>query len=97
MVLNLMGPFCGDGLVNGDEECDMGRNNGQQYGEGGCTFGCTKAHYCGDGRVDTDRGEECDLGKQNGVTLARDGSPSTEADAQIYCTPACKIPQGVVY
>jgi fibro-slime domain-containing protein len=91
------GPFCGDGLVNGDEECDMGKNNGQQYGEGGCTFGCTKAHYCGDGRVDTDRGEECDLGKQNGVTLARDGSPSTEADAQIYCTPACRIPPGVVY
>ena len=91
------GSFCGDGIVNGPEECDAGKNNGLQYGQGGCTFGCTKAHFCGDGHVDTNRGEECDLSGQNGKTLDRIGSPSTDADALIYCTTDCKIPPGVVY
>jgi len=92
------GPFCGDGVINGTEECDAGKNNGmQQYGEGGCTFGCTKAHFCGDGHVDTARGEECDLGSKNDATLDRNGLPSTDAGALVYCTAKCKIPPGVVY
>jgi hypothetical protein len=68
-----------------------------QYGQGGCTFGCTKPHFCGDGHVDTDRGEECDLGSNNGVTLDRNKSPSTDPSALVYCTSVCKIPPGVVY
>jgi hypothetical protein len=84
-------------MVNGPEECDAGKNNGLQYGQGGCTFGCTKAHFCGDGHVDTNRGEDCDLGGQNGKVLDRNGLPSTDADALIYCTTDCKIPLGVVY
>ena len=91
------GPFCGDGMVNGPEECDAGKNNGLQYGQGGCTFGCTMAHFCGDGHVDTNRGEECDLGSQNGKTLDRNGLPSTDAGALVYCATDCKIPPGVVY
>ena len=91
------GPFCGDGLVNGSEECDSGKNNGIQYGTSGCTFGCTKPHFCGDGHADTDRGEECDLGDKNGATLDRNRNPSTEPTAIVYCTPACKIPEGVVF
>ena len=91
------GPFCGDGVINGTEECDDGKKNGMQYGEGGCTFGCTKAHFCGDGQVDTARGEECDLGSNNGKTLDRNQSPSTDVGAQVYCTPECKIPPGLVY
>jgi fibro-slime domain-containing protein len=60
------GTFCGDNIVNGPEECDNGKDNGTQYGDNGCTIGCTKPHYCGDGVVDTDRGEQCDLGSENG-------------------------------
>jgi fibro-slime domain-containing protein len=91
------GPFCGDGLVNGPEECDSGKSNGIQYGTSGCTFGCTKPHFCGDGHADTDRGEECDLGEKNGATLDRNRNPSTEPTAIVYCTLACKIPEGVVF
>jgi fibro-slime domain-containing protein len=86
------GAFCGDGITSGAEECDSGKQNGLQYGSGGCTLGCTRSHFCGDGHVDTGRGEECDLAGKNGVALDRDGAPSTESTAQIYCTEACKIP-----
>jgi fibro-slime domain-containing protein len=91
------GGYCGDGVVNGPEACDSGKENGMQYGSGGCTLGCTLSHYCGDGHVDTDRGEECDLGQWNGATLDRNGAPSNDPGAQIYCTPACKIPPGTVF
>jgi hypothetical protein len=60
------GPFCGDGIVNGPEQCDLGKNNGATYGQGGCTLGCTIPHFCGDGIVDP--GEECDLGANNGLS-----------------------------
>jgi len=64
------GPFCGDGQTqsgsDGPEECDNGKNNGASYGQDGCTLGCTKPHYCGDGIVDAKLGEECDLGSNNG-------------------------------
>ncbi len=92
------GGFCGDNIVNGNEECDNGKDNGTQYGSGGCTLGCTKPHYCGDGIADTDRGEECDLGiDKNGQTLDSSGNLSTAPDALIYCTADCTIPPGVVY
>jgi cysteine-rich repeat protein len=58
------GPFCGDKIVNGPEQCDLGRDNGSTVGADGCTFGCTR-HYCGDGTVDP--GEICDLGPLNGM------------------------------
>jgi fibro-slime domain-containing protein len=63
------GAFCGDHITNGPEECDNGKDNGIQYGDNGCTVGCTKPHYCGDGKVDTANGEQCDLGSENGGTL----------------------------
>jgi hypothetical protein len=90
------GPYCGDGIVNGPEECDNGKNNGGAYADGGCTLACTKPHYCGDGILDTDLSEECDLGPKNGVKLDADRNPTDDPDGQIYCNPDCSIPLGVV-
>ena len=91
------GTFCGDGVVNGPEECDNGKENGAKYGEGGCSVGCTMPHFCGDAHVDTDRGEDCDLGDKNGQKLDTQLEPSEDPTAQIYCTPECEIPSGIVY
>jgi hypothetical protein len=52
--------------VNGSEECDNGPSNGTISGKGGCTVGCTKTHFCGDGVLDVNLGEQCDLGNSNG-------------------------------
>jgi hypothetical protein len=63
------GPFCGDGTVNGSEQCDDGAANGVAYtlscNTGGCTSICKLPSCCGDGVVDTAHGEECDLGSAN--------------------------------
>jgi cysteine-rich repeat protein len=67
-----LGPYCGDGIANGEEECDLAESNGfiDRGGIPGapsyCSFACTVVHYCGDGFPDGDLGEECDLGIQNG-------------------------------
>lgn len=55
---------CGDGIVNGPEECDegLGANLG---GYGGCNPNCTLAPYCGDGMVQ--EGEQCDDGNDVNV------------------------------
>jgi hypothetical protein len=62
------GPSCGDGIVNGTEECDLAQlNNTAVYGDhDGCTPACTRPHYCGDGIVDPAYGEMCDFGDLNG-------------------------------
>ena len=51
------GPVCGDGMVEGDEECDLGPDNSES---GNCTSACTIA-ACGDGFVYAGF-EECDDG-----------------------------------
>jgi len=65
------GGWCGDGTTNGPEECDSGKANGVSYtahpDPTACSFGCTKAHYCGDGYIDAHDGEECDDGAKNGM------------------------------
>ena len=65
------GPFCGDGLVNGDdvnvEECDLANLNGAKYGADGCGSDCKLPHRCGDQIVDGAFGEDCDDGPGNGV------------------------------
>lgn len=51
-------PVCGDGVVEGDEVCDDGTNDGSY---GGCAPGCTAlGPSCGDGLVNGD--EPCDDG-----------------------------------
>jgi len=49
--------MCGNGIVAGDEECDLGANNAD---DGACTLGCELA-ACGDGLVRDDV-EQCDDG-----------------------------------
>ncbi len=51
-------PACGDGVIQGDEECDNGAENSDSAADA-CRTDCTLAS-CGDGVVDT--GEECDDG-----------------------------------
>jgi hypothetical protein len=60
------GPSCGDGIVNGSEECDDGVNTGKYGDKTGCGPGCLKPHFCGDGHWDSLFGEKCDNGPENG-------------------------------
>ncbi len=62
-INNDCAPFCGDEIVNGDEECD----DGNTVSEDGCSSTCIieeEEPFCGDGFVDS--GEECDDGILNG-------------------------------
>jgi fibro-slime domain-containing protein len=61
-----LGPYCGDGTVNGTEACDNGSNNAQ-YGQSGCAPGCVLPAKCGDGKIDTPF-EQCDNGSANSST-----------------------------
>ena len=68
-------PQCGDGIVNGNEVCDDGVNDGRY---GGCKPGCDGlGPYCGDGPVEPGI-EECDDGRN----LSTYGQPG--------CGPGCK-------
>ncbi len=69
---------CGDGTLQGTEECDAGKNNSDSTADA-CRTDCTNA-TCGDGVVDT--GEECD----DGNNTAGDGCA---ADCTNEVTPAC--------
>ncbi len=54
-------PYCGDGKVNDDEECDPPGSSCTKSGKSGtCSSSCTCTinPYCGDGKKDA--GEECD-------------------------------------
>jgi hypothetical protein len=76
----MWGPYCGDGIVQGPEECDHGAGNGQGSGVSGCTLSCRRYHYCGDGVVDPTVGDECDFGALNG-------------QPQVPCNAACAVIQ----
>jgi cysteine-rich repeat protein len=54
------GPVCGDGVVEGTEECDQGVANAD---DGHCTAACVHAR-CGDGLVSPS--ETCDDGNLDG-------------------------------
>ncbi|MBN2016055.1 DUF4215 domain-containing protein [Candidatus Dojkabacteria bacterium] len=61
---NALEPYCGDGYVDEDEECDDGNDDN----EDGCRNDCTTP-YCPDGIVDN--GEECDDGNMNNFDECR--------------------------
>ncbi len=66
---------CGDGLLDPDEECDLGPDNAD---DGPCTAACTLA-FCGDGLLH-EGVEECDLADLNDDTAA-----CTKTCKHAYC------------
>ncbi|HFE44652.1 MAG TPA: DUF4215 domain-containing protein [Nannocystis exedens] len=67
---------CGDGKVEGSEECDLGAENSN---EGTCTLLC-KLSTCGDGFVDASK-EQCDEGVDN----------KEEPDGMGGCSKECQL------
>jgi fibro-slime domain-containing protein len=72
--------LCGDGLVGGNEECDLGTamNTGAY---GGCTADCKLGPHCGDGTVQAPN-EACDDGT-NLTVYGMNGMPG--------CAPGCVL------
>ena len=76
---------CGNGVVDGSEECDDGAQNGR-YGYCGTDCSYASGSYCGDGEVSGS--ESCDCGNAALQTLAGDG------DATATATLAAARPYG---
>ena len=77
---------CGNGLLEGTEECDEG---GAVNGTSGqpCQGDCT-LRVCGDGTTDNDLGEECDLGDGR----PGDMTPGTNCDTSgCTCSTICEL------
>lgn len=65
----LLGPYCGDGNLDGEhEECDNGKNDSDYGATSGCGPGCKLPARCGDSVVQTDWDEDCDNGADNLTT-----------------------------
>lgn len=83
---------CGNGKLEGGEQCDLGARNGQT--NSGCTAKCKLASgkpACGDGILE--KGEKCDLGKENGDTSPCDAY-CRENGGQRGCTSTCQVAKG---
>ena len=86
-------PHCGNGLVQGDEACDLGKAN-SDGAEAVCRTDCTHtAPFCGNGEVQGD--EKCDLGKANsdgaGAVCRMDCTyaPAVCGDGAVQASEAC--------
>ncbi|MES1176099.1 MAG: DUF4215 domain-containing protein [Myxococcales bacterium] len=72
-------PKCGDGILEGDEVCDDGKNDGSY---GSCAVDCkSRGPYCGDSKTQNPP-EACD----NGVNSVTGYGNNTA-----QCAPGCKI------
>lgn len=69
-------PVCGDGVQEGDEECDDGEGNSDTEPDA-CRTDCTLP-ICGDGVADIGQGEQCDDGQ--------------DGDQDDGCTDSCLFP-----
>jgi MYXO-CTERM domain-containing protein len=91
----LPGPTCGDGAVEGDEQCDDGAENGR-YGT--CGGLCDGPHlHCGDGRIDGP--ESCDDGNAedgDGCDGCRVPDQEQGPDAGVAFTPPIVPPPAVL-
>ncbi|MCG8420011.1 MAG: hypothetical protein MJE77_18935 [Proteobacteria bacterium] len=79
-------PFCGDGMVNqDDEECDEG--DGQPRDTVDCDRDCT-VRRCGDGHINEVAGEQCDPPNELGPC---DGTCRIDLSSinQLYCHGPC--------
>ena len=84
---------CGDGIVNGPEECDGGNLNGQTCQSlcfvGGslscssCSFNTSQCTKCGNNQLDA--GETCDGSNLNGQSCASQGFVT----GTLLCVPSC--------
>ena len=75
--MTLIGPYCGDGIKNGPEQCDG--TDGISAGQT-CLANCTLENqpYCGNGVVDP--GEECDDGNTNNNDQCKNDCTLTECE-----------------
>ena len=79
----LPGGLCGDGVINGPEKCDDGKNTGMP---GSCTADCKSyvpSMLCGDGKIQAP--EKCDDGKTG---------PNANGTATSLCDVQCRIKCG---
>lgn len=95
-------PDCGNGMIDGTEECDTNNINGASCADqglstgsvtcgGGCVLDYSACYQCGNGTVEGP--EECDgtnLGGQTCVTLGHDGGvPSCSANCLVINESPC--------
>lgn len=73
---------CGNGVVEANEECDQGNQNGI----GTCNDEC-KLFYCGDGEVSVNMGEECEPEKEEVYVM--DPETDTLTTEVRYLSPSC--------
>lgn len=91
-------PNCGNGTIDGAEQCDEGNNNGlvcnPAYGDSCnyCTYACTTATVmggrCGDGIIQTNSNEQCDNAGNNGVSCSAAYGGTCQ-----YCNNSCVVVQ----
>ena len=77
-ISSVCAPFCGDSVVTGAEECDLGDANADGV-YGGCGTDCRFGPFCGDAEVNGD--EQCDDGRNTTVAASVGG-----------CAPGCVFP-----
>ena len=101
-------PFCGDGNLDSDEQCDDGENNSNAL-PNACRTNCSFP-WCGDSVVDS--GEQCDDGENNSNVVpdaCRDNCESPRCGDSVVdeseecepmldenCNSDCSMPDGVI-